>query len=35
MRDRIIIMKEGQIVTEVKKEAFSENEILSYAIGGH
>lgn len=35
MSDRIIIMKDGQIVTEVKKEAFSENKILSYAIGGN
>ena len=34
MSDRIIVMKEGQFVKEVHREAFSEKDILSYSIGG-
>lgn len=35
MSDRIIVMKEGQMVAEIKKEEYSEKNILSFAIGGH
>jgi len=34
MSDRIIVMSEGQITTELKREEFSEQTLLRYAIGG-
>lgn len=35
MSDRIMVMNEGKMVGEVLREDFSENNILSLAIGGH
>lgn len=34
MSDRIIVMNEGRIVTEISKNEFSEKEILFHAVGG-
>ena len=35
MSDRIMVMSEGKLVGEVLRSDFSENNILSLAIGGH
>ena len=34
MSDRILVMKEGRMTGELKREDFSEETIMSYAIGG-
>ena len=34
MSDRILVMREGEIVKEIPREEFSEDNILKYAVGG-
>ena len=35
MADRVLIMREGQVVKELEAKETSEDEVLTYAIGGY